>query len=259
MNKDEVLSAVLASPLMSSWHWFQWHFRHHLRGSFHPFSDAIITVISEIDKKIPGFADDAIKVLASISGREKYVPHYEQLLQLLAEFHVIRQIGKYNWPEFHSFEYEPVATGSKKNPEVSVRYNGLEIGVEVKSPSLITHIYQRSTNPTQIVGRIFDKDAISDLPEADKGITLPRDNPLKDYLVSANGKFQAFKKERGNFYGILVVVWDDFIYEPISALLHANGGLFTDNSFFKDSDGSRGLKSNGTKTYVSVYVKVYFN
>jgi hypothetical protein len=44
---------------------------HHLHGNFHPFSDAIITVISEIDNKLPGFADDAIKTLASISEKNK--------------------------------------------------------------------------------------------------------------------------------------------------------------------------------------------
>jgi len=238
MNKDDVLSAIIKSPLMSSWHWFQWHFMHQSNGHFHPFSDAIVTVISEIENNLPGFADDAIKALTSISGKEKYVPHYEQLLQLLAEFHVIRQIVSHEWPEFQSFEYEPATSNSRKNPEISVKYNDFEVGIEVKSPSLITHINQRSTNPTQIVGRVFDKEAIKELPDADEGVTLPRDNPLKDFLVSSNGKFQSFKEERDNFYGVLVVVWDDFIYEPVSALLHSHGGLFTDGSFFKDSEGS---------------------
>jgi hypothetical protein len=36
---------------------------------------------------------------------------------------------------------------------------------------------------------------------------------------------------------VLVIVWDDFIYEPISSLLHAASGLLTPNSFYKDEQG----------------------
>ena len=238
MSKDDVLQRILKSPLISSWHWFQWCFMHQLHGQYHPFSDAIVTAIAEVDDKIPGYADEMIRALTTISGKEKHLPHYEQLLQLLAELHVIKQAVNYDWPMLEGFDYEPTASGSNKNPEISVRYSGMEVGIEVKSPSLITHINQRSTNPTQLVGRVIDKEAIDKLPDSQAGVTLPRDNPLKDFLVSANEKFRSFKDDRSNFYGLLIVVWDDFIYEPISALLHSNGGLFTDKSFFTDDEGN---------------------
>jgi len=237
VSKDEILVKILGSPLMSSWHWFQWHFTEQYNGKYHPFSDEIVSSIAEVDRAIPGYADEIIKGITTICGREKYVPHYEQLLQILAELHIIKKIVHFDWPELEGFDYEPTASGSDKNPEVSVKYSGIEVGIEVKSPSLITHINNRSTNPTQIVSRVLSKDTIGKLSGSDEGVTFPRDNTLKDFLKSANEKFRYFKEERNNFYGVLVVVWDDFIYEPISALIHEHGGLLTDESFFKDAEG----------------------
>jgi hypothetical protein len=103
---------------------------------------------------------------------------------------------------------------------------------------LIEHINQRQSNPTQIAGRAFEKDAIENFPNSDQGVTYPRDNPIKDFLVSANNKFQSFKDSKNDFYGLLVIVWDDHVFEPITALLHEHGGLFTENSFHKDADGN---------------------
>lgn len=238
MTKDEVFEKMFSSPLISSWHWFQWHFKHQLNGAYNPFSDAIVSAISEVDGKIPGYAEEFIKSFATISGRKEHLPHYEQLLQLLAELHIIRQLVIYDWPSLEGFEFEPTALGSPKNPEISIKFNDIEVGVEVKSPSLISHINNRSTNSTQLVGRVFTKEDLKNIVNGSDGVTLPRDNPMKDFLVSANGKFQAFKKDRKNYFGILVVVWDDFIYEPISALLHSEGGLFTESSFYTDKDSN---------------------
>jgi hypothetical protein len=69
-------------------------------------------------------------------------------------------------------------------------------------------------------------------------ITYPRDNPVKDFLVSANQKFQGFKEESPDFVGILVVVWDDFVNEIVSALKHPQSGLLTENSYAKDDRGA---------------------
>jgi hypothetical protein len=69
-------------------------------------------------------------------------------------------------------------------------------------------------------------------------LTLPRDNPVKDFLLSADAKFAAFKKKADNFIGILVIIWDDNIYEPISTLLHEACGLMTPKSFHADPIGT---------------------
>jgi hypothetical protein len=66
-------------------------------------------------------------------------------------------------------------------------------------------------------------------------VTLPRDNPVYDFLVSANTKFSMFKAQ-GPFTGVLVIVWDDFIYEPITSLLHERCGLITEHSYKRVND-----------------------
>ena len=75
-------------------------------------------------------------------------------------------------------------------------------------------------------------------PDPDSDITLPRDNPVKDFLISANEKFDVFKAEHELFQGVLAIVWDDHIYEPISSLLNEASGLFTERSFAKDENGN---------------------
>jgi hypothetical protein len=57
-------------------------------------------------------------------------------------------------------------------------------------------------------------------------------------MISANEKFKEFKAN-DNFYSILFVIWDDFIYEPISALIGKPSGLFLEESFAKDNNGKR--------------------
>jgi hypothetical protein len=68
----------------------------------------------------------------------------------------------------------------------------------------------------------------------DGGLTLPRDNPVKDFLLNADKKFAQFKAVQAET-SILVIVWDDFIYEPITTLTHEQCGLLTENSYLKDA------------------------
>jgi hypothetical protein len=57
-------------------------------------------------------------------------------------------------------------------------------------------------------------------------------------LYSANENFEGFKKYDNNFCGILVIVWDDYIYEPLTSLVSQSSGLFTDASFAKDKNNN---------------------
>jgi len=186
---------------------------------------------------MPGYAKRTIDILASICGREKHLPDWEQLLQYLAELHVVRHILAYPWPEGTSFEAEPAAEGTRKNPEVAIHTSEFTLGVEVKAPALFRHQEQRTNNAIQLSARAVPKSMHASLPGIEKGITLPRDNPVKDFLASADQKFHGFNHQE-TFCGILVIVWDDFIYEPISALCHADCGLFTERSFAKDHQGT---------------------
>ncbi|MBW4680954.1 MAG: hypothetical protein KME19_12670 [Microcoleus vaginatus WJT46-NPBG5] len=238
MTREELYVYVLASNIFKRWHWFKYHFEQPLYNLQHPLAESVIQACLECEQYIPGFAKGMIDALASISGKEKHEPHYEQLLQRLAELHVIKQVITFDWSSQVSFRWEPTPiNGSKKNPEIIIHSDDYQIGVEVKAPSLLNHLRQRFSNPTQVPARVFSKKVIDKLPGADVGITLPRDNPIKDFLLSAEGKFAPFKRENKNFYSLLVIVWDDYVYEPISSLLHPSCGLFTPNSFAQDPGG----------------------
>jgi hypothetical protein len=234
MTKEDLYSYVINSRMFQQWHWLSWHFQN--RG--HPLAESILEACLECEAAIPGFAYNFIDNIASISGHEKYLPHWEQLLQRIAELHVIKQLVSYKWGSGTSFELEPSSTESKKNPEIMIKTREMRIGFEVKTPALFAHQQQRSNNMTQLVSRILPKEELKRLPDSDKGMTLPRDNPIKDFLDNADEKFRGFKLVGSNFFGILVIVWDDFIYEPLSALVHPDCGLFTAKSFAKNAMGS---------------------
>jgi hypothetical protein len=109
-----------------------------------------------------------------------------------------------------------------------VRLADVRIGVEVKTPSPDAYRMIRDQSSLQYLSRLDDEALRRE------GFTLPRDNPVKDFLASANEKFKPFRKADPNFYGVLVVVWDDYINAPIAALLAPSSGLFTPNSFARD-------------------------
>lgn len=69
--------------------------------------------------------------------------------------------------------------------------------------------------------------------------TLPRDNPVKDFLISANAKFAEYSAIRPDALRILTIVWDDYCHEAIAALTSPVSGLLTQNSFFRTSDGDK--------------------
>lgn len=63
------------------------------------------------------------------------------------------------------------------------------------------------------------------------GTTLPRDNVLKDFLESAERKFHDFSTKPRT--GLLVVLWDGYVFEATSALSHSEAGLLTGNSWHR--------------------------
>jgi hypothetical protein len=74
-------------------------------------------------------------------------------------------------------------------------------------------------------------------------VTLPRDNPILDFLHDGERKFAAFKEE-GSTTSLLVVVWDDHIYERISTLVNEGSGLLTPDSFARQTDRTAETFSN---------------
>jgi hypothetical protein len=178
-----------------------------------------------------------IRDVASLSGIEKHEPHYEMLLQKLSEILVLRQLLYLPWPEGSTFENEPAAAPNGKRPELKVETPDRIYLFEVKAPSFLSHQRARSENPVQFPGRMFDG-AMRKMLAGEQKPILPRDNPIKDFLASAEEKFAPFAG-RKEVIGVLVVVWDDFIFEPITSLVHEpSQGLLTDRTFARRSDGS---------------------
>jgi hypothetical protein len=135
----------------------------------------------------------------------------------------------FNWGKGTDIRYEPVSITSKKNPELVISFSDFTFGLEVKAPRFCQKHNERSEKSIQLPARsplinMYDK----------KEIMFPRDNPVKDFLISADSKFNGFKRTNSNFFSVLFIVWDDFIYEPISAISSPLSGLFTEHSFAKD-------------------------
>jgi hypothetical protein len=237
MGKKELIKKIIESDLIKKWHWFTYHFNFYNLELEHPFAKAIVDSCIKVERFIPGFAFKFIDDLASISGSVKYLPHYEQLIQRLAELFVIQKAVDFNWEEGTVFHLEPFIGDSKKNPEITIDTPKYIIGIEVKCPSLVEHIKKRNENPFQLSARSEQVLEIAKKMHNEK-ITLPRDNPVKDFLISANEKFASFKEHSLKpFFGALFIVWDDFIYEPITALNSPFSGLLTENSFHKNKEG----------------------
>lgn len=248
MTKEELIAKVLKSDLINKWHWFGYHFSRYSHGLEHPLAKSIVEACLAVENRIPGYSKKFIDDLASCSGVEKYLPHYEQLLQKLAELYVIKKAVEYNWEEGTVFHLEPTIGDSKKNPEINIETPNFIIGIEVKSPSLIEHINKRSSNPFQLSGR--SQEFLDFAKESFDKSTLPRDNPVKDFLKSANEKFSSFKQHSNKpFFSTLFIVWDDYIYEPVTALTYPSSGLLTENSFFKDKKG-RAMKFPNVDTII---------
>jgi len=226
-------AAVWAIGGSKDWHWFAFHFN---QMSPHPFCISIVDACADCEKKLPGLGFQFIKDIASICGMKNHNPHYDQLLQKLAELLVLRQLLTLDWPEGTSFQHEPAAFAGGKRPELRVVTPERSFLFEVKTPSLQEHTRARETNPFQAPGRALPIEQTKALV-GNAGLTLPRDNPIKDFLLDADEKFAQFKTAQAET-SVLVIVWDDFIYEPITVLKHAQCGLLTENSYLKEATGA---------------------
>jgi hypothetical protein len=227
VTETEFLDSLSSGIEKVPWHWYRFHADSWRAGHREPLFDALGTVAESTDKKLPGFAERLVRSLSASSGSEREIRDYEQLMQAVAEALVVSRLVLCDgWPNGTSFKLDPTAEGSKQNPELLITGPAGSIGIEVKAPGLTAHRIRRESRPVQLTYR--GKVALR------VDMTPPRDNPVKDFLISADAKFAAFKLKDPNFIGILVIVWDDHIYEPITALLHPLSGLLTEQSFYRD-------------------------
>lgn len=216
----------------AAWHWFAYHFS---RLPPHPLAKSIIDACADCEAKLPNLGSQFLKDLAAISGRDRHLPDFEQLIQKLGELLILRQLLTISWPENTTFQHEPAVAAKGKRPELRITTPERSFLFEVKTPALLAHIENRKTNPFQTAGRVFPQNHLAMLV-GDEGLTLPRDNPVKDFLLDAEKKFAQFKAVQDET-SVLIILWDDFIYEPITVLKHEQCGLLTPNSYWKDEAG----------------------
>ena len=50
---------------------------------------------------------------------------------------------------------------------------------------------------------------------------------------------KGLKRQNSDYVSLLFINWDDYIYEPVSALLGNPSGLLCEGSFARDRDGNR--------------------
>jgi hypothetical protein len=231
-RKDALYEALRTGPMFQRWHWYRWNFEQYLlTGRETEFAGGIMDSLLLCDEVMPGIATEMLDRMARIGGREKNMADYQQLLQWLSELLVIHHLVLWDWNEDVTFLHEPKVPGGRKNPEVIVESKSFRLGIEVKCPVLSPLQSDRSSAGVQLLTRL-PRELTSGLGRT----ILPRDNPLKDYLISSQQKFEGFHKADPDFHGVLFVVWDDFINEPISALLSPPSGLFTEGSFHRTED-----------------------
>jgi hypothetical protein len=200
-------------------------------GVIRPFLQGLLKAIAAVEKDCPGYAEEMLGRIGSV--RDTGIKKYESLIQILAEVYVaggaIRAADRVCGVA--SFAHEPGQKGAK-NPELEVSIGGHWVAIEVKAPALVDHLNRRGTQFWQLAGRL-PPGATPSGPA-----TLPRDNPVKDFLVSANEKFQAYEAHRAGAVRLLFIVWDDFANEPVTALISEGSGLLTPASFHKDASGA---------------------
>ncbi|NKM12098.1 hypothetical protein GFL85_13825 [Rhizobium laguerreae] len=214
------------------WHWFGYHFYNGPR----PFARGILSSCASINRKTDGIGTELLEELVGIGGRDRDERQYEQLLQKLSEILVIERVVNCPWPEGTTFRHEPAAIRNGPRPELLVSWPEGRLVMEVKTPALLNHVRARGANGVQLAYRGgIPLDAAREIAEGE--VTLPRDNPILDFLRDGERKFAAFREDCSTS-SLLVIVWDDHIYEPISTLVNAGSGLLTPNSFAQQADGT---------------------
>lgn len=235
--RDFKLKAKLTMHYHSNYEGTHW-LSHHLQ-QFPPeneFADNLLSALLACENRIPALGFTLIREIAQVKFVRGDPASYEQLIQKLAEVLALRVALDIDWPENTIFSHEPEAPNGKR-PELYIETKNEVFIIEVKCPRLIEHKERRSKDSGQLAARFMPKEQSQEILSSMFGdkATLPKDNQIKDFLVSANEKFISFKSDKPTF-GLLVLIWDNLLYEVISPLTHGVCGLLTENTWFKNSN-----------------------
>lgn len=238
MDRDDIVRLFFKKVLSKDFHWLSYHFAYYTKGYEHPLAASIVDCCLNVENRISGFSEKFSDKLASLANSYKSLPHYEQIIQLLAELLVFNHLCNV-FSQDAKFTHEPVVVKNGKNPEIGIKTEDRELYVEVKCCAYIDYSNKRSRAAIQLPSRIYGfPEVAKDLIKDGETIVYPRDNTIKDFLISADGKFKDFKIINPKALTVLVIVCDDFPNEAISSLLNVSTGLLTDNSYYKNDQGS---------------------
>lgn len=191
------MDRIQTGPIRTGWHWLGYNFTPVTPG-FVSVGGPTCIALANGDAVMPGFAVEQLARLEAMGGPEKDMGQYRQIVSWYSELLVTAHLAARRWPVPATFAMEPTAGDSKMNPELVVELDGVgALGVEVKAPDLGGHQELRSSNDWQLNGRV----PVS-LEALEGGVTLPRDNPMKDFLVGADGKFAGFKAADPEFRSV---------------------------------------------------------
>lgn len=228
--REELVQYILTSKIVNgTWHWYNYHFSMLKSKREHSFVSSFLDSLILSECKIPGIGKKYIDTIAAIEGRVKNEDDHDQLIQILAELLIVTNLLSFSWEDGTVFHHEPTFANSKKNPEILIEEpSGLKLLIEVKAPRYLKNRQIRLSHTKQLPAR---SSILNELKT--KEISLPRDNSIKDFLISANEKFETFLPKE-NYFNILFIVSDDFVQEIVSPLISPSSGLLTDKSFAKD-------------------------
>jgi hypothetical protein len=199
-----------------------------------PFARQLMEALSDCDRVCPGIANQLLTEILGVRLLRRDPAAYEQFLQKLAEIVGLRAVLCLEWPDGTRFEHEPRAPNGRR-PELLVETADELFLFEVKCPRLIARQLERGRQSGQVVARAFPGEGMRELAANLFGddVLWPKDNNLKDFLVSAEEKFCSFDSHKPT-YGVLIVVWDEHMYEAISPLTHPHCGLLTEGTWLRD-------------------------
>jgi hypothetical protein len=232
MTSDQIVTELLSKiPAGKDSHVMWWMMDLLAKGHVLPFHEGLITSFQIIEEAAPGYASMQISRMAQIplpiDDRSR-----EALYQILGEIYCTRgAVESADAEEDKALISIEPGTGGK-NPEFECRSNSIWYAVEVKTPALIAYRRQRTERDLQLTTRLP-----RELFES-KEKTLPRDNPVKDFLISADAKFGVYRSQRENAFRVLTIVWDDYSHEAVAALVSPVSGLLTPKSFYRDASGN---------------------
>ena len=176
MERDEVVRLLVEKISATDWHWLSYHFVPYQDGYEHFLSASIVDACVLIESHIPGYAKEFTSRLSSLSGTEKYAPHYEQIIQLLSELYVIKHLVSVGESR-GEFCHEPTSGKGSKNPELGMRLDGRELFIEVKCRQYIEHHNNRGSAAIEVPSRMAGiQELTEEMKGADDSIVLPRDN-----------------------------------------------------------------------------------